>query len=439
MKGLYLRTFGCQMNERDSERIAGLLSRLNYTLTDDLDRANLIILNTCSIREKSEQKLYSALGRFKEYKERQGAIIGVGGCVAQQEGERLLKRIPFLDIVFGTHNIHRLPEMVREVEEKNKRISATNFYDAPEPDESFVSTTTPGRVKAYVSIMRGCDNYCSYCIVPYVRGREVSRSSSSILKEVRGLADRGIKEVTLIGQNVNSYGGEGEVTFPQLIKMISKIDGIERIRFTTSHPKDLSDELINAFTETEKLCRHIHLPVQSGSNKILKAMKRGYTREEYLEKIDKLRALVPGIAITSDFIVGFPGEDENDFNDTISLLRMIEFDAIFSFKFSPRPMTEAARMEGHLPDEIKAERLSIVQAIQRDITMRKNRALEGKVLDVLVEGVSKKSKDELTGRTDCNRVVNFPGDDGMIGAILNVRIEKAFNNSLKGSPVNLKH
>ncbi len=439
MKGLYLRTFGCQMNERDSERIAGLLSRLNYTLTDDLDRANLIILNTCSIREKSEQKLYSALGRFKEYKERQGAIIGVGGCVAQQEGERLLKRIPFLDIVFGTHNIHRLLEMVREVEEKNKRISATNFYDAPEPDESFVSTTTPGRVKAYVSIMRGCDNYCSYCIVPYVRGREVSRSSSSILKEVRGLADRGIKEVTLIGQNVNSYGGEGEVTFPQLIKMISKIDGIERIRFTTSHPKDLSDELINAFTETEKLCRHIHLPVQSGSNKILKAMKRGYTREEYLEKIDKLRALVPGIAITSDFIVGFPGEDENDFNDTISLLRMIEFDAIFSFKFSPRPMTEAARMEGHLPDEIKAERLSIVQAIQRDITMRKNRALEGKVLDVLVEGVSKKSKDELTGRTDCNRVVNFPGDDGMIGAILNVRIEKAFNNSLKGSPVNLKH
>lgn len=422
------------MNEKDSERIASILSKFDYQLTDVLDTADLAIINTCSIREKAEFKVYSTLGRFKGLKEKRGTIIGVGGCVAQQEGDNLLKKVPYLDFVFGTHNIHHLPEIIKEVESGKRRLCATRFYKELEPDESFVSNDSKNRVKAYVSIMRGCDNFCSYCIVPYVRGSELSRKSESILKEVIGLAEKGVKEVILLGQNVNSYGkkDEGEVSFPKLIKMISKVDGIERIRFTTSHPKDLSDELIYAFIEVEKLCKHIHLPVQSGSNRILKMMKRGYTREEYLDKVFKLRRVIPGIAITTDCIVGFPGETEEDFYDTISLLRLVEFDNIFSFKFSPRPLTEASRMEGQISDSVKRERLSMLQGLQREITIKKNKALEGMTVKVLVEDVSKKNPAELTGRTSCNRVVNFPGDSRLLGRLAEVKIEKAFANSLRG-------
>ncbi len=433
-KGLYLTTFGCQMNEKDSERIVGLLKGLNYRLTDSADKADLILINTCSVREKAEYKLYSTLGRYKRLKEQRGTIIGVGGCVAQQEGERLLQRIPYLDLVFGTHNIHKLPELVREIEEKRLRICKTEFYTELEPDESF-AIDEGNKVKAYVSIMRGCDNFCSYCIVPYVRGREMSRRSDAILDEIRRLAEKGVKEVTLLGQNVNSYGKnlEGEISFPEFLRRIGTIDGIERIRFTTSHPKDLSDELIYTFLEVDKLCNHIHLPVQSGSNRILKAMKRRYTREDYLRKVEKLKKVVPGIAISTDCIVGFPGEREEDFEDTLSLLKEVEFDSIFSFKFSPRPMTEASKMGDQVPEEVKLRRLQVLQDLQKGITLKKNRALEGRVLKVLVEGKSKKDDRELTGRTECNRVVNFPAPEDLIGRIVEVRIEKAFANSLKGS------
>lgn len=434
-KRLFLTTFGCQMNEKDSERIAGLLKGLDYKLTDRPEKADLILINTCSIREKAEYKLYSTLGRYKRLKQKRGTIIGVGGCVAQQEGERLLQRIPYLDLVFGTHNIHRLPEMIKEIEEKKTRVCRTEFYNKLEPDESFTYTIDEeSRVKAYVSIMRGCDNFCSYCIVPYVRGRELSRRSEAILREIRDLAEKGVKEVTLLGQNVNSYGKNlrDEISFPELIRRIGEIDGIERIRFTTSHPKDLSEELIYTFAEVEKLCNHIHLPVQSGSNRILKLMKRRYTREEYLRKVERLREVVPDIAITTDCIVGFPTEREEDFEETLSLLREVEFDSLFSFKFSPRPMTEAARMDGQIPEDVKLRRLKILQDLQKAITIKKNKALEGRVVKVLVEGESKRNPAEITGRTTCNRIVNLPGSKDLIGKIVDVRIEESFTNSLRG-------
>ena len=436
MKGLYLATFGCQMNERDSERIAGLLRGLDYRLTDELGDADLILVNTCSIREKAVSKLYSALGRFKRYKELNGAIIGVGGCVAQQEGERLLKKLPYLDLVFGTNNIHRLPQLLKYIEEKKKRLCKTELTTEAEPEESFICGDTQGRITAFVSITRGCNNFCSYCIVPYVRGREVSRKSGYILSEVKRLAGKGVKEVTLLGQNVNSYRSDDGVLFPELINMISSVDGIKRIRFTTSHPKDISEKLICSFIDNKKLCAHIHLPVQSGSDRILALMNRGYTRDDYLNKVGRLRELIPSIAITTDIIVGFPGETEKDFCDTISLVEKVGFDGMFSFKYSRRPMTRAADMDGQIDDQIKSDRLSVLHKVQKEIAFKKNKMLEGSTVEVLVEGSSKKNDDELTGRTPCNRVVNFPGNIDFVGDIIKVKIKKAFSNSLRGELLN---
>ncbi|MFQ5901819.1 MAG: tRNA (N6-isopentenyl adenosine(37)-C2)-methylthiotransferase MiaB [Thermodesulfobacteriota bacterium] len=427
MKNLYITTFGCQMNKRDSERIAGLLEKMEYRLTEDKTEADLIIINTCSIRDKAEQKVYSVLGKFNRLKENNpNLILGVGGCVAQQEGEKLLRRVSCLDMVFGTHSLHLLPGIIRKIEGKRARVCKTTLSDSIDPEDSFVSPNSDQRIKAYVTIMQGCDNYCSYCIVPHVRGREVSRKSADIAAEIQGLADKGIKEVTLLGQNVNSYGKRDNsgVSFPALLKKIAGINGIERIRFTTSNPRDLSRELIRSFAEIEKLCNHIHLPIQSGSNRILKRMNRQYTRDTYIEKVLELRSLNPDIGLTTDIIVGFPGETEEDFKETIELLKEIEFDNIYSFKFSPRPETAAACFNDQVSEDIKSERLFILQGLQKRITEKKSMTMEGKVCSVLVEGRSKRKHEELTGRTLCNRVVNFKGATELIGEIITIRIKK---------------
>jgi tRNA-2-methylthio-N6-dimethylallyladenosine synthase len=433
-ENVYIRTFGCQMNEHDSENILRMLEDHAYRSTDDINEADLILLNTCSIREKPEHKVYSALGRLKKLKDKNPKlIIGVGGCVAQQEGEKLLKRVSYLDIVFGTHNIYKLPKLIEEVKKTNRRVCETTLYDT---DAIFKAYSIPSKckVKSYVTIMQGCDNYCSYCIVPYVRGKEMSRKSEDILKEVKRLSEMGIKEVTLLGQNVNSYGKglDKEMTFYRLLHSINTIKGIKRIRFTTSHPKDLSDELISLFGEFDKLCEHIHLPVQSGSNSVLQAMKRGYTVEDYIEKVEKLKKVCPDISITSDIIVGFPGETEKDFEKTLELMRIVKFDGLFSFKYSDRVETKASRLHGKVDDCIKGKRLHILQAYQKLFTLAKNIELEGKEQEVLVEGRSKTNPERLTGRTRSNRVVNFEGDSAITGRIVPIRIKKAYLNSLKG-------
>jgi tRNA-2-methylthio-N6-dimethylallyladenosine synthase len=336
MKTFYIQTYGCQMNQHDSERIAQVLSRREYVATDRIENADLILLNTCSVRDKAEQKVYSALGSWKALKERrEGVVIGVGGCVAQQEGEKLLKRIPHLDLVFGTHNIHKLPDMLDKVHDNRARPVEIAFYRDPSYMEDPAGRTQVQGAKAYVTIMQGCNKVCSFCIVPHVRGREVSRPSSNILAEIESLADGGVKEVMLLGQNVNSYGktSPGEVSFAELLRQVNAIDGIERIRFTTSHPQDLSPELVDAFARLKKLCEHLHLPVQSGSDTVLSRMRRGYTRREYLDRIQALRTRCPEVALSTDIIVGFPGETEGEFDQSLEMLQQVEYDEIFSFVY----------------------------------------------------------------------------------------------------------
>lgn len=436
-KRVYIETYGCQMNVHDSERILYLLSGVNYSETKEPKEADLILINTCSVREKPEHKIYSALGRYRWLKEKRGTIIGVAGCVAQQEGERLLDRIPYLDMVIGTQAIPMLPQLLQRIEISGERICEIGF----DPDGGYLKTVLPQKplmeVRSYVTIMQGCDHFCSFCIVPYVRGRERSRPSQEILEEVRHLAEMGVKEVFLLGQNVNGYGKglEEKISFSHLLCRIHEIEGIERIRFTTSHPKDLSEELIHTFSILEKLCEHIHLPFQSGSNRILKAMHRGYTREAYLEKIEQLKETCPSIAITSDVIVGFPGEEEKDFEETLNLVQKVRFDDLFSFKFSPRKGTRAAQLEGQVEERVKQRRLSLLQEIQKEITLQKNQELEGRVEEVLVDGKSKQSSQEITGRTRSNKIVNFPGAMSLIGKVVKVKITKAYAHSLRGEMV----
>lgn len=437
-KSVYIQTFGCQMNEHDSEIMLSFLEDLGYYPVDSFEDADLIIVNTCSIREKAEFKVYSTLGRFKELKEKKGnIIIGVAGCVAQQEGEQILKKAPFVDLVLGPDSIYRLHEIIPEVEKEKKKKIDIQLHSPEEKMVSLKKIRPSSSVKSYVTIMQGCDNYCTYCIVPYVRGSERSRPSSEIIEEVKRLASLGIKEIILLGQNVNSYGKKimGEMDFPELLYHLDKIDGIERIRFTTSHPKDMSDELINCFGSLKKLCEHLHLPVQSGSNKILQLMGRGYTREHYLELVEKLRNVCPSLSITTDVIVGFPGENDRDFEDTLNLLREVEFDSIFSFKFSPRPGTVAASLPNQVSEQIKSERLIELQSIQREITLKKNIYYEGRTEEILVEGRSKRGSGMLQGRTRTNRVVNFYGGEDLVGKLVCVRIKKAYQNSLFGELV----
>jgi tRNA-2-methylthio-N6-dimethylallyladenosine synthase len=433
-KNLYILTFGCQMNAHDSEQIEELLKEEGYQRTDNEKNADLIIINTCSIREKAEQKVYSLLGRFRKLKEHNpGLIIGVGGCVAQQVGTGLLKKVPFIDLIFGTHNIHRLPAMIQYVQKNGNRAVETSFHESV---KSLGIQTLPryGCVSSYVTIMQGCNNFCSFCVVPYLRGREESRNRTDIIDEIKFMADHGVREVTLLGQNVNSYGKtlHNGSNFPSLLKEIGDRSGIERIRFTTSHPKDLSDDLIACFAEVDPLCEHIHLPVQSGSDYILKRMNRHYTSEEYLKKVEKLRGVCPNISITSDIIVGFPGESDNDFQKTIDLMEKVRFDNTFSFKYSVRSGTVAERYNGKIPESVKNTRLTIVQSLQKKHTLENNRALEGSVEDILVEGYSKNKRTDVMGRTGSNKIVNFNASGDIIGTIVLVKITKAYTNSLRG-------
>ena len=435
-KLVFLETFGCQMNDNDSERMLGILKGINFARTEDPNSADLILINTCTVRDKAEQKVYSTLGRYKELKkERPGLIIGVAGCVAQQQGEKLLKRAPHLDIVFGPHNVHRLRELLLEAD-NGQRVVATRLTETIDADEYAVARSASGE-KAFVSIMRGCNNFCSYCIVPYTRGREVSRVSADIISEIEAVAAGGVREVTLLGQNVNSYAtsGGGDISFPELLRMVCRVDGIKRVRFMTSHPKDIGSELIELFGQEKKLCRHLHLPVQSGSDEVLGRMGRGYTRSGYLSKIEKIKTLYPDMSITSDIIVGFPGETDADFQATMDLLRTARFDNIFSFMYSPRPNTKAAGFEGQLPLEVRTQRLQILQEEQKGITLERNRETIGRTMEVLVEGPSRGKPEELMGRTSCARIVNFACPAGMIagpGYLMEVVITEAYQSSLHG-------
>lgn len=433
-KFVHIKTFGCQMNEYDSERILAILGEEGYRDTDHPEEADLIVINTCSVRAKAEQKACSYLGRLRGLKKtKPDLLIAMGGCVAQKEGKTLMKRMPHLDIVFGTHRIEELPHLVKMAGKGRARICRTDF---DEKSISFSLSPTPStnaKVKAYVTIMRGCDNYCTYCVVPYVRGGEKSRSPGEIIEEIRNLVDQGLKEVTLLGQNVNSYGKRLElrIAFPELLSRIEEIDGLERIRFTTSHPKDLSMDLINCFASLRKLCERLHLPVQSGSNRVLKKMGRGYTKEGYLEKVMRLREIVPGIALTSDLMVGFPGESEEDFDESMDLLKRVRFQGLYSFKYSDRPEARASSFGQKVAEETKARRLAILQALQEEITSEKNLEYEGSVQEVLVEGFNQKTPlANLKGRTRTNTICHFEGDHELIGMLVNVKIEKALKNSL---------
>ncbi|HEV8722288.1 MAG TPA: tRNA (N6-isopentenyl adenosine(37)-C2)-methylthiotransferase MiaB [Candidatus Binatia bacterium] len=435
-KKLYIQTYGCQMNQYDSERIAQVMSRAGYVQTDRIDAADVILLNSCTVRDKAEQKVYSALGGWKDFKDaREGVIMGVGGCVAQQEGENLLKRVPHLDLVFGTHNIHKLPEMVDQAQRSRARPVEIAFYRDPSYMEDADGRTLVHGVKAFVTIMQGCNKVCSFCIVPHVRGREVSRPSANIIAEIESLVAQGVIEVMLLGQNVNSYGKltPDELSFAELLARVDSIEGLRRIRFTTSHPQDLSPELTEAFATLDNLCDHLHLPVQSGSDSVLGRMRRGYTRQEYLDRIQRLRQRCPEVALSTDIIVGFPGETDKEFDATLELLERVGYDEIYSFMYSPRPQTVSAKIyEDDVSGHVKKERLTKVQKFQREISLAKNRGRIGAIEEILVDGSSKLKNGQIMGRTRNNRIVNLTSSENVMGQLLPVRITGATANSLLG-------
>ncbi|HEY5672509.1 MAG TPA: tRNA (N6-isopentenyl adenosine(37)-C2)-methylthiotransferase MiaB [Malonomonas sp.] len=437
-KAFYLETFGCQMNVVDSERIVDLLEGIGYAQVDAADKADLVLLNTCSVRDKAERKVYGHLGRFKPIKDlRPELIIGVGGCVAQQEGEKMLEKISYLDLVFGTHNVHRLPELVQQVEEKRQRGSATEFLDRETRLNLFPQRSVRDNITRFVTVMQGCDNFCSYCIVPHVRGREVSRPSGEIVAEVESLVAQGVREVTLLGQNVNSYGikDEHEVSFAQLLHKLNAVAGLERLRFATSHPKDMTDELIDCFGELDKLCKHIHLPVQSGSDRILKLMNRGYTAAEYLRKVDRLQQVCPEIRLTTDIIVGFPGESEADFQATLDVVERVGYADAFTFLYSPRTGTAAAELTDDQSNVQKQQRFERLVALQNRLSEAAWQSDLDRCLPVLVEGESKQGDGQMFGRTTWNRIVNFAGGAELVGKIVSVRIVKVFRNSNLGEQI----
>lgn len=435
-KNFYIATMGCQMNEYDSEYLAQRLMEYGYGPVDDPEKADIVFVNTCTVREKADQKAMSLLGRLTRIKAKRNPamILGVAGCLAQKEGQRLLQRFPGLNLVVGPRELTEIRGILDAVLLGNRKMIATRL-DLPPLNASKIHQAQEKQVCAYVSIMQGCNNFCTYCIVPYVRGREVSRPPKEIMEEVRLLVGRGVKEITLLGQNVNSYfcrESDGSYDFASLLHMLSGVEGLLRLRFTTSHPKDLSDDLIRCFKDMKILCPHIHLPFQAGSNEVLRRMKRGYTREHYMELVSKLRRAVPSIAITSDVMVGFPGESLQDFEQTLDMMEKIRFDALFSFKYSDRKGTVAAHMDEKIEEREKSSRLNRLQTLQKEITLQKNKALEGKTVAVLVEGASKKGG-QLMGHTDTNKIVNLPINKGEIGEIVNVTIKTAFVNSLRAS------
>jgi len=432
-KKVHIMTFGCQMNVSDSEKIASLLKTIDYEPVASVGEADMVIVNTCSVRAKAEERVYGILLTMKgELKKNPDLLIGVGGCVAQQEGERLLKKIPHLAFVFGTHNLHLLPQIVRQAE-TGKRISETSFIDDDSRFDLFPDCDSSSSVTRSITIMQGCDNFCSYCIVPYVRGREVSRQKSDILYEIQKVSGGGVREVMLLGQNVNSYGaksGDGS-DFAILIRDIAKIPGIERIRFMTSHPKDISAPLMDCYSDVEKLCSHIHLPVQSGSDRILELMNRGYTRSDYINKIEKLKSVRPDILVTSDIIVGFPGETEEDFQDSLSLMSAVGYSDTYSFVYSPRPETKAAKLPDNTSKAEKSERLKRLFDLQKNLTRSVQDSYIGKSVEVLVEGESRKPG-QIYGRTSGNRTVNFTGSSALVGTLQRPVIIKNLQNSLLG-------
>jgi len=436
-KKLFIQTHGCQMNEYDSARMRDLLGESHHMVaTDDPEQADVLLINTCSIREKAQEKLFHQLGRWKHLKEKNPEIIiGVGGCVASQEGESIIKRAPYVDLIFGPQTLHRLPEMIEQPRENGAVVVDISFPEIekfdrlPKPDADGAS--------AFVSVMEGCSKYCTFCVVPYTRGEEVSRPLADVLHEIEHLASQGVREINLLGQNVNAYRGEaqdsGIVDLAELITLTAAIDGIDRIRFTTSHPVEFSDSLINVYAEVPELVSHVHLPVQSGSDRILMAMKRGHTALEYKSKIRRLRNIRPEISISSDFIVGFPGETESDFDATMSLIQEINFDTSFSFIYSPRPGTPAADLHDETPDSTKKARLKTLQNSILQQAHAIGRRMVGNIEQVLVCGYSKKDPGQLSGRTENNRVVNFrSANPALIGKFADVLIEESLPNSLRG-------
>ncbi len=439
-KKVFIKTFGCQMNEYDSDKMSDVLHAAEgYEPTQDVEEADLILFNTCSVREKAQEKVFSDLGRIKHLKKK-GVLIGVGGCVASQEGAAIVKRAPYVDVVFGPQTLHRLPEML-----KARARLGISQVDISFPEIEKFDHLPPARVdgaSAFVSIMEGCSKYCSYCVVPYTRGEEVSRPFEDVLVEVAGLADQGVKEVTLLGQNVNAYrgpmtadrkSGSAEIAdFAMLLDYVSEIPGIERIRYVTSHPNEFTQSLIDAYARLPKLVNHLHLPVQHGSDRILMAMKRGYTAMEYKSTIRKLRAIRPDLAMSSDFIVGFPGETEDDFGKMMKLIDDIGYDTSFSFIFSPRPGTPAANLADDTPHEVKLKRLRHLQETIDANVRAISASRHGTVQRILVEGASRKDPTELMGRTECNRVVNFKGQPRLVGQMIDVKITEAMQRSLRG-------
>ena len=430
-------THGCQMNEHDSEKITWLLEKMGYDFVNEVEDADLIILNTCSVRHSAEDKVYGQLGNLKNLKSKKKNIkVAVCGCMMQREESRnyVIEKFPNVDIIFGTNNIWKLPELLKS-SYSGKKLSM-DIEDNPLSIDDALGANRLYNFKSYVNIMYGCNNFCSYCIVPYTRGRETSRRPYEIIREIEGLAKNGTKEVTLLGQNVNSYGKtfEDKYSFANLLEEINDIEGIERIRFMTSHPKDISDELINSFKNLDKLCNFLHLPVQAGSSRVLKLMNRKYTKEDYLRKIDKVKNVNPNIALSTDIMVGFPGESEEDFLDTLDLVKKVEYDTAFTFIYSMRENTPAASMN-QVPDKVKHERFEKLLDILYPIQERKNKAFIGRDVDVLVEDFSKKDESNVSGRTDEFKLINFKGNKSDIGKILKVRVTNANSFSLVGEKI----
>ena len=432
---LHIRTFGCQMNEYDSDKMSDVLKHSHgLELTDDVDQADVLLVNTCSIREKAEEKLFHQLGRWKKLKTtKPNLVIGVGGCVASQEGDLILKRAPYVDLIFGPQTLHRLPNMLNDVLDKSQVSIDISFPEIekfdhlPEPHSDTAS--------AFVSVMEGCSKYCTFCVVPYTRGEEISRPFNDVIREVEVLAEQGVKEINLLGQNVNAYRGlmdDGEIAdLALLIAIVAQVSGIERIRYTTSHPVEFSDRLIKTYAEVPELVSHVHLPVQSGSDKILGSMKRGHTVIEYKSKIRKLREIRPDISLSSDFIIGFPGETEEDFNNTMKLIDEMGFDKSFSFIYSKRPGTIAASLPDDVDQTVKKKRLAVIQDKLNENTEKISRSMIGSIQKVLVEGHSKKGS-TLSGRTENMRTTHFQGNEDLIGQIVSVKITEGFANSLQG-------
>ena len=431
-------TYGCQMNEHDSERLAGMLEEMNYQQTDELSDADIILLNTCIIRENAELKVFGKLGELKQYKrENPDLIIGIGGCMMQQDQpvDEVYKKYRHVDLIFGTHNIHHLPNLIEKIKETRDRV--VEVWDEEEGLIPDLPSQRESEHSAWISIIQGCDNFCTYCIVPYVRGRERSRPVASIVQEAKRLAADGVKEITLLGQNVNSYGNdlEKEISFPKLLEELNKVENLKRIRFMTSHPRDFSDSLLENIKKLDKVANHIHLPVQSGSNKVLKEMNRGYTREYYMERVKKIQSEIPGAAVSTDFIVGFPGESEKDFEKTIELVKELNFDMAYTFIYSPRSGTPAARRDDQIEEKVKKDRLKRLMDLQNKISYDKNQKLIGTTQEILVTGPSSNDPEVFEGRTSTNKICFIEKNEDLIGELVKVKIEAAKSWTLEGTVI----